>query len=401
MDASTPKVPQVEQKTSRPPGVLPRHAQTWVVTAVALVMVAIIAFTGNTPSKAPAVSAAGVGVTVTDPSQPRIEEYRARIDEQRRKLADEQARLAQTKQALAGSAGVSGRERQESPASDGQADRDALQRERAERDYRSLFASNIAVSYRQSTPAEAPRQADAGAALAAPGVTRPATPSRDGQPAARPSAPSAADTSATQPPQTPETGQGYRVFEGTVIETVLTNRLTGSFAGPVNCLVTIPVYSSDREHLVIPQGSRVLGEVRRVDSLGQDRLAVVFHRVIRPDGSSASLDQFHGLNQIGETGLQDQVDHHYLQIFGMSAAIGALAGLAQYNTRYSALDTSASDAYRQGASASLAQSSMHVLDHYLNLLPTFTIREGHRIKVYLSRDVWLPPYPTTVSAIGR
>ena len=161
----------------------------------------------------------------------------------------------------------------------------------------------------------------------------------------------------------------------------------------MNGLVTIPVYSSDREHLVIPQGSRVLGEVRRVESVGQDWLAVVFHRVIRPDGSTASLDQFHGLNQIGETGLQDQIDHHYVQIFGISAAIGALAGLAQSNTRFSALDTSASDAYRQGASASLAQSSTHALDRYLNLLPTFTIREGHRIKVYLSQDLWLPPYP--------
>src|SRR5258708_35849041 len=138
MDASTPKVPQVEQKASRPPGVLPRHAQTWVVTGVALVMVAIIAFTGNTPSKAPAVSAAGVGLTVTDPSQPRIEEYRARIDEQRRKLADEQARLAQTKQALAGSPAGGRDDRKESPGTHGTADRNAVKRERAQRTSRSL-----------------------------------------------------------------------------------------------------------------------------------------------------------------------------------------------------------------------------------------------------------------------
>jgi type IV secretion system protein VirB10 len=188
-------------------------------------------------------------------------------------------------------------------------------------------------------------------------------------------------------------GPRYRLFEGTVIETVLTNRLTSAFAGPVNCLVTVPVYASDREHLVIPQGSRVLGEVKRVDAVGQERLAVTFHRVIRPDGSAVSLDQFQGLSQIGETGLRDQTDHHYLQIFGLSTAIGALAGLAQYHTRYSAIDTSANDAYRQGVSSSLAQSSVHVLDRYLNVLPTFTIREGHRISVYLSQDLMLPPYP--------
>jgi type IV secretion system protein VirB10 len=183
------------------------------------------------------------------------------------------------------------------------------------------------------------------------------------------------------------------VFEGTVIETVLTNRLTSAFAGPVNCLVTVPVYAADREHLVIPQGSRVLGEVKRVDAVGQERLAVTFHRVIRPDGSAVSLDQFQGLSQMGKTGLRDQIDHHYLQIFGLSTAIGALAGLAQYHTRYSAIDTSANDAYRQGVSSSLAQSSMHVLDRYLNVVPTFTIREGHRISVYLSQDLMLAPYP--------
>jgi len=85
------------------------------------------------------------------------------------------------------------------------------------------------------------------------------------------------------------------------------------------------------------------------------------------------------------------VNHHYLQIFGTSLAIGAIAGLSQANTRYG-LDASAIDAYRQGVASSLSQSSMHILDHYLNVLPTFTIREGHRIKVYLAQDLKLPAY---------
>ena len=51
-----------------------------------------------------------------------------------------------------------------------------------------------------------------------------------------------------------------------------------------------------------------------------------------PDGFSLDLDQFHGLNQIGETGLRDQVNHHYGQVFGISLAVGAIAGLATINT---------------------------------------------------------------------
>jgi len=74
-----------------------------------------------------------------------------------------------------------------------------------------------------------------------------------------------------------------------------------------------------------------------------------------------------------------------------SSAIGAIAGLANANTAYG-LNASSTDAYRQGVSSSLSQSSLHILDRYLNVLPTFTIREGNRIKVILSDDLMLPAY---------
>jgi type IV secretion system protein VirB10 len=56
------------------------------------------------------------------------------------------------------------------------------------------------------------------------------------------------------------------------------------------------------------------------------------------------------------------------------------------------LSESGLDAYRQGVSTSLSQSSLRILDKYLNVLPTFTIREGQRIKVILSDDLMLPAY---------
>jgi len=135
----------------------------------------------------------------------------------------------------------------------------------------------------------------------------------------------------------------------------------------------------------------VLGEVRRVESFGQQRLAVFFHRLIMPDGYSASLDQFQGLNAIGETGLRDQVNHHYMQVFGISLAIGAIAGLGQVNSR-SGYSASGADLYQQGVEASVSQSSLRILDRYLNVLPTMTIREGYRVRVYLSDDLLLPAY---------
>jgi type IV secretion system protein VirB10 len=186
-------------------------------------------------------------------------------------------------------------------------------------------------------------------------------------------------------------GKNYVLFEGNILESVLINRLDGQFSGPVECLLSTNVYSNDRQHLLIPAGSKLLGETKRVESLGQKRLAVAFHRLLMPDGFSVSLDQFKGLNQIGDTGLRDQVNNHYLRIFGVSLAIGVLGAVAEAGTG-SALTASGTDLMRQGLAGSMAQSSAQILDKFLNILPTVTIREGHRVKVYLSGDLALPDY---------
>jgi type IV secretory pathway VirB10-like protein len=159
----------------------------------------------------------------------------------------------------------------------------------------------------------------------------------------------------------------------------------------------VPVYAAD--HLVIPAGARVLGEARAVNTFGQSRLAVTFHRVILPNGAHVTLDDFHGLNQVGDLGLRDEVNRHYAQIFGVSLALGAIAGFAQGQSSVG-LDATAVDTYRQGTAASVSQSSARVLDRFLNLLPTVTIREGHRIKVYLSSDLELPAYRPAFPVLG-
>ena len=123
-------------------------------------------------------------------------------------------------------------------------------------------------------------------------------------------------------------GKTYVLFEGTILETVLINRLEGQFSVLVERLLSTDVYSNDRQHLLVPAGSKLLGETKKVDTFGQTRLAVVFHRILMPDGYSGHLDQFKGLDQIGNTGIRDQVNNHYLRIFGVSLAIGALGAIA-------------------------------------------------------------------------
>jgi type IV secretion system protein VirB10 len=191
------------------------------------------------------------------------------------------------------------------------------------------------------------------------------------------------------------TGQPYVIYEGTTLDTVLMNRLDGDAAGPVKVLVSNPVYSHDRQHVLVPEGAIVLGEARKIGASGfgqQRRMAVVFHRMIMPDGYSVDLDQFHGLDQAGEEGLKDKVNNHYLEIFGTSIALGVISAAGQITQGGGAFSTSGSQAFATGASASVSQSATTILDRFIQIPPTITIREGHRVKVYFMQDMLLPAY---------
>ena len=190
-------------------------------------------------------------------------------------------------------------------------------------------------------------------------------------------------------------GQPYVIYEGLTMETTLMNRLDGDASGPVKVLVSSPVYSHDRQHVLIPDGAVVIGEARKIGSAGfgqQRRMAIVFHRMIMPDGYSVDLDQFHGLDQIGEEGVRDKVNNHYLQIFGTSIALGVISGAGEIEAGGGTITTSGSQAFATGASASVSQSGTTILDRFTQIPPTITIREGHRIKVYFTQDMLLPAY---------
>ena len=191
------------------------------------------------------------------------------------------------------------------------------------------------------------------------------------------------------------TGQPYLVYEGSVLDTILMNRLDGDAAGAVKVLVSNPLYSHDHQHVIIPEGTVVLGEAKKIGAAGigqQRRIAVVFHRLIMPDGYSVDLDQFHGLDQIGEEGLKDKVNNHYFEIFGASIALGLISGAGEIGQGGGAITTNGSQAFTNGTAASVSQSANTILDRFMQIPPTITIREGHRVKVYFTQDLLLPAY---------
>jgi type IV secretion system protein VirB10 len=380
-----------------PLGVVPRHLQQWALAGIAVVMVGILAVSGPPPTPRAPTTPSPTAMAV-DPNQQRIEEYQRRIQEQAQRLAAEQAQLQLAKDAFtappaatSGAAPLRVRADSSGPTATPSVERDSTSETRAR------VADNVAFS-RSGTTGAGQAVPAASAPVVDPATALPPFPPPTEVPGLPGAATAPTSLAATASVTTPAvravapkaaTEPHYTLFEGTIIETVLTNRLDGTFSGPVNCLVSVPVYAAD--HLVIPAGARVLGEARAVNTFGQSRLAVTFHRVILPNGVHVSLDTFDGLNQVGDLGLRDQVDRHYAQIFGVSLALGAIAGFAQGQSSVG-LDATAVDTYRQGTAASVSQSSARVLDRFLNLLPTVTIREGHRIKVYLASDLELPAY---------
>jgi type IV secretion system protein VirB10 len=198
-------------------------------------------------------------------------------------------------------------------------------------------------------------------------------------------------TRATRDEQ-PAEGPRLRLLEGTLIEAVLANRLDGALAGPVDALVTGPVYSTRSPSRADSRRRPGARAATPVQSWGESRLAVSFHRLIMPDGHTYSLDRFKGLNAIGETGLRDRVNRHYLQVFG---AVGGHwrdcgPGAIQHPQR---IRRGLRRCLPAGRRRQPASSSARILDRYLERAADESpFAKAIGLKVYLTNDLDLPAY---------
>ena len=190
--------------------------------------------------------------------------------------------------------------------------------------------------------------------------------------------------------EVPDDPPGWeRIYEGSFLEGVLVTQLSGDFPAPVLAQVAVPFYSADRQRILIPRGSRAIGTAAAVTGQDQERLAVGFHRLILPDGRWIALP-FHGLNQVGEGALKDRVNRHYFSMFAAVGAVGVISGLTLQNSNpYGG----GAQAFRAGAGQGLGQGATQILQRFLNRLPTLTIRAGHRLRIWFTSDVLVPPDP--------
>ena len=383
-----------------PPGVLPRRGQVWLMVGVAGGILAIILFTGN-HDPAPPRAATAPNVASLAPNPDQLRTYQRRLE-----AADTrpQAPTASLQDLRPTPQAADDRAWREQGVTRPQ---DAIAEERRRREYESLFANNVvqsptlsttepmrSASPRRSTPglsaelgAAPPSLDDVAEAVVRASTARTST-------TASP-ATIAPTTSASAPVRSPEfsaaDGPAHRILEGTIIDTILINRLDGAAAAPVNCLVSTPIYSTDAQVLV-PAGARLLGTTKPVQSFGETRLAVGFTRIVMPNGRTYTLDHFMGLNAIGDAGLRDQVNHHYASTFGVSAAVGLISGFAQYLGGGFVNRNSGPIIITGNVGDATAQAATQTMSRFLNRLPTITVREGHRVKVYLTSDLQLPVY---------
>jgi type IV secretion system protein TrbI len=392
VSSAQPPDARLRDKRPRPEGVVPKQAQGYVMAGLAVLILMAVMFSKNHARPAAKTADSGPLAVSTDMNQRKIQELEQDLSADQHQ-SQQQARNESTTAPVATAStinpatgqpvGAAAPAMQLPPPTESA--RDQVADAEKAMAFRARFASNLVTA---DDGAARPSVESLGTAEDAPAHTSslPATP------------PTQATGAAAGTKRAPEVnvnsahGQPYVVFEGTSIDTVLVNRLDGEFAGPLKVMVTNPIYSQDRQHLLVPEGTFILGDVQKVGGLGQKRLAVTFHRLLMPDGYSVDLDQFHGLDQAGATGLKDKVNNHYVEIFGASIALGIISGAAEATNANQGYNETGSEAYKQGISSSLAQSGATVLDRFINIPPTITIREGHRIKVYITQDMLLPAY---------
>ena len=385
----------LRDKRAQPEGVVPKQAQSYVIAGLALLILMAVMFSKNHAGPvAKDVTPAPVSVS-TDLNQRKIQELEQDLSADQRQSQQQaqragagtlQAGMAtNTNPAQAGVASPAAQLPPPAPIANAEPLRDPVADAERALAFKARFASNLVSA---NDGASRPLAEASGTSVDA-----------SARPSSLPQAPAAqVATAPTAIKRAPEVnlnsahGQPFVVFEGTTIDAVLVDRLDAEFTGDVKVMVTNPVYCEDRQHILIPEGTFILGTVQKVSGLGQKRVALTFHRMLMPDKYSVDLDQFHGLDQAGATGLKDKVNNHYVEIFGASIALGVIAGAAQSSNSNQGLYQSGSEAYRSGIASSLSQSSTNVLDRYINIPPTITIREGHRIKVYITQDMLLPAY---------
>lgn len=185
----------------------------------------------------------------------------------------------------------------------------------------------------------------------------------------------------------------YTMFAGTVIPCVMITGVNSDLPGQIACMVSQNVYDTvSGKYLLLPQGTKAIGTYDSHIAYGQDRVLVVWTRLLRPDGSNIGLEGMPGTDLSGYAGLTGKVNNHYWRLASgvvLGSIIGAgaqvAAGANSQNPSFSALAV-------QGAGQNINQAGQQITRKNLNIQPTIEVKPGERVNIFATKDIILPPY---------
>lgn len=250
-----------------------------------------------------------------------------------------------------------------------------------------LFASSAPAQIAASAgdtamPASAtPPTSPAGVAAADP----------NGQDAKRAFLAQAPDKRTTSPDRLTDPASPDVLQAGSIIAAALVTGLRSDVPGQITAQVTQNVYDTPTGRtLLIPQGSRLVGEYDSSVTFGQRRLLLAWTRLLLPDGRSIILERQPGADAAGYSGLQDRVNNHWGQLFKAAIlstllSVGSEAGTSQN-------ENNLAQALRAGAANGFSQTGQQVVSRQLNIQPTLTIRPGFPVRVMVTHDLVLEPW---------
>ena len=183
----------------------------------------------------------------------------------------------------------------------------------------------------------------------------------------------------------------YVVQAGTVIPAALITGIHSDLPGQVTAQVTEHVYDTPTgKFLLIPQGSRLIGQYDSQVAFGQKRVLLVWNRIMLPDGKSIVLERQQGADAQGFSGLEDEVDYHWWDL-AKAAALSTLLGIG---TELGSSDEESDlvRALRRGSQDSINNTGQQLVRRQLNIQPTLTIRQGFPVRVIVNRDLVFTPY---------
>ena len=142
---------------------------------------------------------------------------------------------------------------------------------------------------------------------------------------------------------------------------------------------------------MLPQGSRLVGSYSSDVAYGQARVLVAWQRIVFPDGKAMDIGAMPGADGAGHAGFSDEVNNHYVRLFGSALLMSAVTAGVTYSQRQNqngtVLAPSASSALSEALGQQLGQATAQMIAKNLNVAPTLEIRPGYRFNVIVVKDL--------------